>query len=331
LPLADRILRSLAEPFPIGDHEVRLGASVGIAISSSVGPVEGGPETLLSEADIAMYAAKDAGRNRAVVFEPDMRDRIRTRLELAAGLRRAVARDELHLVYQPVARLTDDSVVAIEAYVRWRHPGRGLLGPDVFLAAAEDSGVIVGMGEWVLDRAVADLAVLGDTIAADVVLSVNMSPRQLTDPELVLTIAETLERHAVAPSRLQLEFTESVLLDDPQAAVATLGRLATLGVGLAVDDFGSGMSSLAHLEAVPFRCLKVDRQLTGRAGREERAVALVRAVASLGHALGVTVVAEGVETTGQRAVVEACGCDAYQGFLLSRPLSIDDLAARLRG
>ncbi|MEZ5117893.1 MAG: EAL domain-containing protein [Candidatus Nanopelagicales bacterium] len=322
LALGQRVLGALRDPVRIGPVDAVLGLSVGAALSEG----GSGPEAvdeLLSEADAAMYRAKDEGRNRVTVFRAEMRERVRARLALASALRRAVEGDELELVYQPVVAM-DGRVLQWEAFVRWRAPGQGLLRPDAFLDAAEESGAIVGVGAWVLDHAVTQTVAWGAALEGRPV-AVNLSPRQLADPGLVDLVSDALDRSGLEPERLHLEITEDALLDDPEQAFAALSRLAAMGVGLVVDDFGTGLSSLAHLEELPVRMVKVDRRLTARVDRRPRAAALVRAVVALGHALQIPVVAEGVETREQLDAVAAAGCDGFQGYLATRPRAAEEL------
>ena len=272
--------------------------SIGIALAR--GPHDR-PETLLRDADAAMYRAKERGRARTEVFDPALRSHVVVRLETERALRHALDRDELRVLYQPTIRLADGELVGAEALLRWRHPARGLIGPKEFIGVAEETGLIVSIGEWVIEQACAELARQRVARAGGpVMLSVNLSGRQLARPELVESIRTRLAAAGLAPSLLCLEVTESVLLDDVDASVTALRGLKDLGVRLAVDDFGTGYSSLGYLKQFPFDQLKIDQAFVAGLGSSDADDAIVLAASQMAHALGMEVVAEGVETELQR-------------------------------
>jgi diguanylate cyclase (GGDEF)-like protein/PAS domain S-box-containing protein len=346
--VAERLGRALAAPFTIDGTEVVVGASVGIARLGGAHDAAPGPpdragdaaDTLLRDADVAMYAAKRAGKGRYVVHEPGMTADASARLELEAELRRALERGELRVHYQPIVELATGRPVGAEALVRWEHPARGLLAPGLFVPLAEETGLVVPLGRWVLEAACREAAGwagagagAGPGATAGPTLTVNVSARQLADADFVAAVGAALARAGLPASRLLLELTESVLVQQDEATLATLRALKALGVRLGIDDFGTGYSSLRYLQRFPVDVLKVDRSFVaglddGRpavrapnpAGEAADGVALARAVLALGRTLSLRTVAEGVETDGQRAQLLALGCEFGQGFLFARPM-----------
>ncbi len=321
---AERIAHTLTEPFEIGTAQTyTCTASIGIAQYAPGATAE----SLLRHADAAMYRAKANGRDRIAHYIPEMQRSANERLSLEMDLRNAIARDELTLVYQPIVSTATGRTHAVEALVRWDHPDRGRLLPDLFIPIAEQSGLISQLGDWVLRRACRDLR------HDEVAVNVNLSGRQIQDPDLAHRIAAILADEAFPPNRLMLEITESVLMHDADATVVTLTRLKALGVSLAVDDFGTGYASLNYLSRFPVDCLKVDRSfvsaLTGGAssgGGPE----IVRAVVNLAHSLGMAATAEGVERQDQFAALLDLGCELVQGYLFARPLPLAELREGLR-
>ena len=314
--IASRMMEALVEPFTTGGREVFVSMSVGIAISDDP---DQRAETLLRDADAAMYRAKDRGRARFEVFDEAMRDQSTERLMLENALRRAPERGELRALYQPIVRLADGSMVAAEALVRWAHPERGMLTAAEFVPLAEETGIIVPVGGWVLDEACREAAGwAGDGKAPAV--SVNLSARQLNRTDLVEAVDRALQESGLDPDRLWLEITESVLMEDADAAVAALERLRGLGVHLCVDDFGTGYSSLAYLRRFPVDALKVDRSFVAGLGKDPEDSAIVEAVVSMAHSLRLSVVAEGVETDEQLNRLRELGCELAQGFYFAAPV-----------
>ncbi|MEI8055904.1 MAG: EAL domain-containing protein [Actinomycetes bacterium] len=321
--VAQRVLDSMASPVVVDGTELFFGVSVGVAVAAGDVPAAQQVEGLLRDADTAMYRAKEAGRNTFVLFDPDMRERVASRLALTTALRHAVNRGELRLLYQPQFDCDSDRVVGAEALVRWHQADHGVVSPSEFIEAAEESGVIVEIGAWVLDEACRQAAEWQQKAPNDFIVNVNLSPRQLADPNVVSLVRHTLARHGLDPSRLGLEITESALMDDPEASARTLEELHEIGVRISVDDFGTGYSSLAYLQRFPVDVLKIDRFFISRIPHDDKTAALVRGIVGLADSLGLTTVAEGVETEDQRVAVAELGCRVYQGFLRARPGSAD--------
>jgi diguanylate cyclase (GGDEF)-like protein/PAS domain S-box-containing protein len=313
--MADRIVEVLDEPIVVGEVEVAPGVSVGITVVD-VPPDDDDPVgTLLRDADTAMYHAKDRGRGRYELFDTSLRENIEERLELATALRRAVVGGELRIEYQSRRSCGDRRIAGVEALLRWRHPELGLIEPGVFIPIAERTGRIVELGEFVLRRALADLAALGDS---RLTLAVNVSARQLVGGRLPHTVLAALTDSGIDPGRLILEITESAFVDDPEAARAVLAELHEIGVLIALDDFGTGWSSMQYLRTLPVDILKVDKTFVTDLTQLE-STAVVSAVLNLGHGLGLVVVAEGVEDEETLAVLREMGCDEYQGFIDGGP------------
>jgi diguanylate cyclase (GGDEF)-like protein/PAS domain S-box-containing protein len=313
--LSDRVSVAVAKPVALAEGEVFVTASIGIALSG--GEMET-PETLLRNADAAMYRAKDQGRARSAAYESGAHDRAVQHLRTGNDLHRALERGELRLHYQPIVRLDTGSLSGFEALVRWQHPQRGLVGPGEFVELAEETGLVVPLGFWVFGEACRQAAEWHDN-GAMVTMSVNLSPRQLAEPTLTDDIARILEESGVHPDAIWLEITENTLMSDAEAAATALASLRTLGVHLSVDDFGTGYSSMSYLKRFPVEALKVDRSFVDGIGREPEDTAICTAVVSLARALGVRSIAEGVETPDQMAELRALGCDLGQGYLFGRP------------
>ena len=324
LELVGRLMNALAAPFCLQNHERHVTASVGIALADA----SSNPEELIRDADAAMYRAKERGRARYELFDEAMRDRSLKWLETERELRAALERGELHNVYQPLVCPQDGRLTGFEALVRWHHPERGTVSPIDFIPVAEQSGLIVPLGRIVL-QAACEEAIRWEPGAdgEPLTISVNLSSRQVSDPGVVRTVSDVLADTGLDPQRLSLEITETVLIDDADAALETLGRLKELGVRLVLDDFGTGYSSLSHVKRFPIDVLKIDRSFIDGLGRDPEDSAIVTAVISMGRALGVNIVAEGVETEEQAAHLRALGCNLAQGSLFARPLPPDEAAA----
>jgi len=318
---AQRLLAAVEPAVALDGHETVVRASIGIAVSS---PELTDPGELLRAADVALYQAKADGASYAV-FGPEMGARAVARLALESELRRAVERDELVLHYQPKVRLATGQIEWLEALVRWRHPTRGLLPPADFIPLAEETGVIVPLGRWVLREACRQARTwqAASPGAPSPIVCVNLSPRQFRSPDLVAQVAGILRDTGLPSSGLELEITEQVLMAG-DAAVTTVRALKALGVGLAIDDFGTGYSSLSYLLRLPLDVLKVDRTFVRGIDREPANRAVVQAVTTLAHELGMAVVAEGIETAEELAVVRAVGVDVGQGDYFGRPLAGGD-------
>jgi diguanylate cyclase (GGDEF)-like protein/PAS domain S-box-containing protein len=319
--IAARILRTMAKPVMVEGREVFVSASVGIR---RAGPADTGAD-LLRDADIAMYRAKQTGRSCVAVFDDVLRHQSETRLEIETGLHRALERGEFRVLYQPTMSIHAGTLAGVEALVRWDHPERGLVPPGEFITVAEETGLIVPIGLWVLEQACQQLTAWRDTGVASLKMAVNLSARQLRSPELVSEVAAILDRTRVNRGDICLEVTESVLMDDAQAAESVLGALKALGVRLAIDDFGTGYSSLSYLRKFPVDVLKVDRSFVSNLGSEAEATAIVTSVVHLAQALHLETVAEGVETHEQRVQLDVLGCQLAQGYYWSRPVPAADL------
>ena len=327
--LARRCHAAFEQPFEVGGRSLRLSASIGIA---GVGPEERSgirSPDLVRDADLAMYAAKAAGRNRCRVFTPDLRAAAQQRVQLAGELRDAIVRGQLVLHYQPVMHLPSGAITGVEALVRWQHPEHGLVPPSDFIGLAEQYEVIAPLTRWVLAEATRQ-AVAWDALGLPLVMNVNVSADHFDTGTLVQDVADALAASGLAPERLVVELTETSLAQDPQRAADQLAALRLSGVEVSIDDFGSGFSSLSQLVALPAGVLKIDRSLVaGADGPASQAAAAVAAVVGLAHAFGMRTVAEGVETAVQLAVTTELGCTFAQGYHLARPMPADEVAAWL--
>jgi diguanylate cyclase (GGDEF)-like protein/PAS domain S-box-containing protein len=321
--LASEYSRLLSEP-------VQLSTGRNVVVTSSVGVsfVMRGRQTaqdILQQADVAMFQAKDKGRSRVEVFDESLRAKSVARLEIYDDLRHSIDHNELAVHYQPIAQVGTDRIVAMEALVRWHHPSRGLLGPMEFIPFAEETDLIFSLGRWVLREACQTMAAWRKELpgAGDAYITVNLSAHQLSDPELLDSISSALADSGLPPEALVMEVTESMLMSDTSASIAMLGGIHEMGVGLAIDDFGTGYSSLAQLKRFPVKILKIDKSFVDGLGTFENDEAIVAAIVQLSKALGLVVLAEGVETPIQLQRVTELGCDLYQGYLMSRPTRAD--------
>ena len=323
--IADRIVRGIRVPYIEGKRDLSVTCSVGIAVTSD--PLTE-PEQLIRDADGAMYEAKETGRDRHRVF--DSARRIPTGASLLrAQLSHAIENGELFLLYQPLFSLDDQSLMGVEALVRWRHPERGVVPPDDFIPFAEQHGLIGKIDSFVLDEACRQLAewTSRDDWPADFTMAVNVSGAELSDPEFAAHVAEVIHRHGIPVERLCLELTETAFVGEWGDLQETLSALSRLGVRVALDDFGTGYSSLAHLQRLKVDVLKIDRSFVAQIGRSPRDREIVAAVTAMSHALGITVVGEGIETTQQLDTLSGLDCDQGQGFLFARPLSPEAIVA----
>jgi diguanylate cyclase (GGDEF)-like protein/PAS domain S-box-containing protein len=326
--IADRICATFEDPFAIDGIEQHLTVSVGISIS---GPQTASGESLIRDAHAAMYRAKDRGRNRAELFDQEMRSKAVRRLQLERELRRALDREELSLAYQPIVALTTGEIPALEALLRWEHPERGDIDPSEFIPVAEESGLIHPIGRWVIERAcqqsLAWHQLRPDSRPID--MTVNLSARQFAQRNLPEVVAGILQRTGVDAAHLKIEITESVLVEKSGAADEMLRELSGLGLQLILDDFGTGYSSLAYLNRFPFDAIKIDRSFIEGLGIEEERSAIVEAIVGMGKALDLRTIAEGVENEVQLAELRRLGCGFAQGFLFSGPLTVRDMTALL--
>jgi diguanylate cyclase (GGDEF)-like protein len=325
--LGARIVEACAAPVDAVDEPLVVTVSVGIALSSTTAV---DADELLRAADAAMYRAKAAGANRVQLFDEDVRDRASARLRLETALRRALDEHQLALAYQPLIDVATGAVVGAEALVRWHHADRGVVSPADFIPVAEESGLIVPLGRWVLERACADAARWADEVpgGADLKINVNVSARQFAaDDRLVETVADVLDRTGLDASRLVLEITESAVLHD--GVEEAIQALTDLGVSATLDDFGTGYSSLGRLMTLPIAGLKIDRTFIDGLGEHEAKTAVVEAILAMARALGVGVTAEGVESADQHEALRARGCETAQGFLFARPMPVAEFERRL--
>ena len=327
--VAERIVAAFEVPFQLSAGEHFAKASLGVVLAHD-GEQE--PAGLIRDADAAMYQAKARGRARFEVFDGAMRARTVKRLSVENDLRRALEREELRVAYQPIVSLSDASIVAVEALIRWQHPTRGLILPGEFIAVAEESGLIESIGRWVLDTACAQTAVWQQACPRPrpLGIAVNLSLRQFTQRDLEKTIKGALARSGLSPSSLCLEITESVLLEEPEQVSRTISDIARHGVRFVLDDFGTGYSSLAYLTRLPIDGLKVDRSFVEALGSSDRSAAITTAIVRMAEALSVEVIAEGVETQQQLTMVRELGCQLAQGFYFHRPLDAPEISTLLR-
>jgi diguanylate cyclase (GGDEF)-like protein/PAS domain S-box-containing protein len=324
--VAERVLATIRAPFTLQGREVTIGASIGISLGWDAPE---GADTVLRDADVAMYIAKSRGKGRCVTFEPDMHLRIVERMALRADLERALDDGgQFHLRYHPVVDLATAAVAGMEALVRWDHPTRGLVSPADFIPLAEETGLIVRLGRWILEEAARQARILRDSQETEFFLTVNISARQLSDPDLLDDVARMVTASGLPATRLILEITESVLLHDAEPAAARLKALKALGLRLAVDDFGTGYSSLAYLRRFPVDIIKIDKSFVDHVDSHEGA-ALTRAIVDLANVLGLQTIAEGIERSGQADRLLELGCPLGQGFHYARPMTGLELEAFL--
>jgi len=319
VPVAKAIAHQFSRPFKLDGREVVITASIGIALSDAG---QDDADSLLRNADLAMYRAKSDGRARYVIFDPSMHTDTLARLELESDLRRALDQGELRVHYQPIVAMETGEVSEVEALVRWQHPTRGLVSPVDFIPLAEETGLIIPLGQWVLEEACRQVAAWHRQFPSDppLTLSVNLSPRQFQKPFLVADVSRALHK-AGFPSRcLKLEITEGVIMRDVEATIRTLWELKNLGLQIAIDDFGTGYSSLAYLKRLPLDVLKIDRSFISGIGQSREDSAIVHAIMALAKSLNLTVTGEGIETAEQAALLGKWGCDRGQGYLFSEPL-----------
>ncbi len=323
--LVERIRAAVALPVDVGGQEILPGASIGVAVFPRDGDT---PGLMMRAADAAMYHAKALGRNNAQFYSAELNQAVHLHLQFEASLRRALGNGELALDYQPKVDLRSGRVVGAEALIRWRHPQQGLVGPDQFIPVAEQTGLIVPIGEWAIAEACRTLQGFREDGIDGLVIAVNLSARQLRQRQFVARLAAILERYHVDPHCLELEVTESQLMDSPRDALEALAGLKELGVRLSIDDFGTGYSSLSHLQQFPVDTIKIDRSFLGSVQDDGHAV-ITRAIIALGHNLKLGVVAEGVETREQLHFLRAHHCDQMQGYYFSPALPREDLRQML--
>ncbi|HVY10548.1 MAG TPA: EAL domain-containing protein [Mycobacteriales bacterium] len=326
LGLADRFREAISAPIYVGQRDLALRVSIGVVVTQG----DGDPVSLVRDADAAMYRAKESGRDRVVLFGAQIRKEARLRLDIERDLRHALFNGEIVAVYQPIVDLQRGGVIGVEALVRWDHPILGRLGPEEFLGVSEETGLILSLGERVLTLACREAARWVDAVGDHFRVWVNVSARQFADPDLCDGVMRILHESGLPPSALGIELTESVLLDPSDLTAEQLRRLRACGVSVAIDDFGTGFSSLSYLTRFPVDRLKIDRSFVDRLGTEP-SISVINACLALGRSLGLTTVAEGVETPEQAAWLSQAGCDAAQGYHYARPLEPEDVTAMLAG
>lgn len=317
--LAKRIIELVGRTYLIRGHSVLVGASAGVALASSDGR---SAEDLIKNADLALFKAKCAGRGTAVFFTDEMDREIQTRRKLEIDLRRALALQEFSLAYQPQFQIDGTKLIGFEALLRWSSETRGNVSPAQFIPLAEEIGLIVPLGEWVIRTACFEAAKWPVALS----ISVNLSPLQFRSQQLVSVIVSALAKSGLDPTRLELEITEGALMEDTAAVVATLRQIKSLGVKVSMDDFGTGYSSLSYLQKFPFDKIKIDQSFVRSIETNPDSAAIVRAVTALGQSLGMVTIAEGVETPEQLARIAQDGCQQVQGFLTGRPLTAEAAA-----
>jgi len=328
VPTLQNIIAAISEPITTGGSEVRVTCSIGLASSAAEADIDAA--TLLMNADAAMYRAKEQGRNNFQFHSGELNLRSRERLAMQEGLRHAIERDELFLLYQPQIDLRDDRLYGVEALVRWRHPELGVVSPASFIPLAEESGLIVPLGDWVLREACAQGRRWRDSGLPPISMAVNVSARQFREPTWIGAVARALHDTGLDPACLELEVTESMLMQDVEQAAGVMQRLRAMGVRLAIDDFGTGYSSLGALKRFPIDHLKIDQSFVRDIATDDDDKAIVMAVISLGHRMNMKVLAEGVETAEQAAFLHDNACDAIQGYHVGRPMPAPQIEARLR-
>jgi diguanylate cyclase (GGDEF)-like protein len=323
--VAHKVLDAFAVRFQVGTHSLFASVSIGLALY----PEDGlGPDELLMRADLAMYRAKEAGRNSFRFFEANMNANAMRTLTLEVAIRGALDNHEFALVYQPIIDTRTHRTVAVEALLRWHSPDHGTVPPDHFIPLLEENGLIVPVSRWALREALRDVRAMHKAGQPEVRLAFNLSSRQFRNVSLLQDITAALDEAGFPPQLLELELTESALMDNPEASAAVLETLRARGIRVAVDDFGTGYSSLAYLLRFPVRTLKIDRSFVHGMEHSREAATIVRAIASLAGSLGLEMVGEGVENHAQLALLQELGCHQIQGFLFSRPLPAGELATR---
>lgn len=322
--LARRIIDVMSQPFEVDGHVVHVGTSVGVAVAPGDGQDS---ESLLRHADLALYRAKSDGRGQLVHFQPNMNQRVEARRGLENAMREALLAQEFELAYQPRFGEDDQRPIAVEALLRWNHPQRGAISPGEFVPLAEETGLIVPIGRFVLERACRDALAW----PAHTTVAVNVSVVQFTRGTLVADVTHALAASGLPPQRLELEITESTMIKDPTRVLSVLHTLRSRGVRIATDDFGTGFSSLSHLRSFPFDHLKIDRSFVREVVERKDLQAIIRGIVTLARGMGMQTTAEGVETAEQLALVRALGCDAIQGFLLGRPVPAAQIGAWMHG
>jgi diguanylate cyclase (GGDEF)-like protein len=325
--IVQRVMDSVAQPVMLGNKEFFVTCSIGVAVY----PTDGAPaEALIEHADIAMYRAKKLGRNNFQFYTPAMNEEAMERVRIEGALRNALERNEFVLHYQPQVDLATGAIVGMEALIRWRHPELGMVAPNRFISVAEETGLIVPIGAWVIRTACAQNKLWQEAGLGPLRVAVNLSARQFSSPNLVAELREVLDHTGLPPSLLEIELTESLFMSDVNLAVDLLHSMKALGVKLSIDDFGTGYSSLSYLSRFPIDVLKIDRSFVNDITRDANDAAIVDSIIALAHNLKLAVIAEGVETAEQLAYLREHGCDEMQGYFFSRPLPAQEFEQLLK-
>jgi EAL domain-containing protein (putative c-di-GMP-specific phosphodiesterase class I) len=321
--VVERIQRKLSQPFNIDNYEVFTTASVGVVLSDER---KREADDYLRDADSAMYRAKEGGKARYEFFDREMHVRNMNQLQLETDLRHAVERNEFEVYYQPIVELNGGSISEFEALIRWRHPKQGMISPLDFVGVAEETGLIIPIGKWVISEACRQIAIWQKDLDQTLSVSVNLSAKQLMHPSLTAQVADILRENHLSPRQLKLEVTESTVMEDSDRALSVLNELDQLGVHLSTDDFGTGYSSLSYLQRFPFDRLKIDRSFISKLDEDKKSDAIVRTILMLASNLGMEVVAEGIETERQLELLRLNGCQLGQGYLFSCPVNAEEAA-----
>lgn len=314
--LAKRLIDLVSRTYLIDQHVINIGASVGISVQDIA---EASIDKLLKRADLALYHSKGNGRGQHHFFEEQMEQAALTRRDTEAALRKAIVLRQFEVHYQPLADLENQAILGAEALVRWKRPGQGLVPPDEFIPLAEETGLIVAIGDFVLQQACQAAAAWPNTYS----IAVNVSPVQVLSPNFIETVRNALKRSSLAPERLEIEITENLLFSDAEAALVVLNQVKTLGVRIVMDDFGTGYSSLSYLRSFPFDKVKIDRSFVSNMDGSQESMGISQAIVDLGISLGMNTTAEGVETNEQLQQLKEQGCDEIQGYLISKPVTKD--------
>jgi EAL domain-containing protein (putative c-di-GMP-specific phosphodiesterase class I) len=312
------LLRKLSEPFQLDNYEVFTTASIGIIVSDNTTRQ---PEDFLRDADAAMYRAKEGGKARYEIFDREMHIRNMNLLQMETDLRYAIERGEFEVYYQPIVELETGALKEFEALIRWRHPQHGLVPPTEFISVAEETGLIIPIGRWILEEACRQIAVWQKKFHFPYSVSVNLSAKQLMHPSLTEQVREILLQTEINPRQLKLEVTESSIMEHSEVLLSVLSGLYALGISFSTDDFGTGYSSLSYLHRFPFERLKIDRSFINKMSEDKKGEAIVKTILMLGENLNIEVVAEGIETERQLELLRSLGCRAGQGYLFSKPVS----------
>lgn len=323
---SEKIIQAMAKPFPVAQHAVKMTISIGIAMNSEPGITV---DNILANADMAMRIAKQEVGSNFQFYNSDMTDVAQKMLKLEAEIRQGIRREEFELYYQPRIDIKQNRIVGAEALIRWNHPGRGLLAPSQFIAIAEESGLIVPLGYWIIHSACRHLNELASKGHVDVQIAVNVAFKQFQDRNFVTTVANILDKHGISPGRLEFELTETTMMIEGHAVDKSLRQLSELGIDISLDDFGTGYSSFAHIQRLPISALKIDRSFINSVSSNEDDATIVKALINLAHSLSMQVIAEGAETIEQLEFLCLNQCDQVQGFYFSRPIDFASLKVLL--